>query len=107
MVAVWSKEMVPAVAVNVADVAPAATVTEAGTERSVLSLLSETAAPPEGAALERVTVQELVPAGLRLVGVQESVLTWGKDCCMVTVPLLPAETVAIDPSVPTPTVFVS
>ncbi len=41
---------------KVAEVAPAATVTEAGTEALVLLEESVTDAPPEGAAEERVTV---------------------------------------------------
>ncbi len=43
---------------NVAVVAPAATLTEAGTVSAPLLLESATAAPPEGAAAERVTVQD-------------------------------------------------
>ena len=59
-----------AVAVKVAVVAPAATVTEAGTVSSVLLLESVTAAPPERAGWVVVTVQELVALWPRLVGVQ-------------------------------------
>ena len=44
-------------AVKPAEVAPAATVTEAGTVKFVLFEESPTAAPPVGAALFRVTVQ--------------------------------------------------
>jgi hypothetical protein len=62
----------PVVALNVATVEPAATLTEAG----VVSVerLSETAtlAPPVGAALVRVTVQVLEALGPRLLGVQAS-----------------------------------
>jgi hypothetical protein len=49
-VADWLDETVPAVAVKVAEEAPLATVTEAGTE--ITAVLSEiaTARPPEGAA---------------------------------------------------------
>ena len=62
----------PVVALKVATVEPAATLTEAG----VVSVerLSETAtlAPPVGAALVRVTVQVLEALGPRLLGVQAS-----------------------------------
>lgn len=53
----------PPVMVNAADVAPAGTVTDAGTFAAGLLLLSETTAPPEGAALPRVMVPcEVAPA---------------------------------------------
>jgi hypothetical protein len=57
-----------AVAVNEAEVAPAATVTEDGTVRA--ALLSETATvrPPVGAAPERVTVHAEVPPELIVEG---------------------------------------
>ena len=57
-VAVWLDAMVPVFAVNVADVAPAATVTDPGTTSSALLEESATAAPPEAAAAPRATVQE-------------------------------------------------
>ena len=59
-----------AVAEKVAVVAPAATVTEAGTVRAALWLARVTEEPPAGAACVRVTVQ--VPTALcpRLVGLQ-------------------------------------
>ena len=59
-----------AVAVKVVLVAPAATVTAAGTVSSVLLLDSETAAPPERAGWVVVMVQELVALWPRVVGVQ-------------------------------------
>ena len=64
--------MVPAVAVKLAEVAPATTVTVAGTLRAGLLLDSPTLVPPAGAALVRVTVQALVAAEPRVVGVQVS-----------------------------------
>ena len=51
-------EMAPAVAVNVLFAEPAGTVTEAGTGRRELLLVSVTMLPPAGAALVRVTVHE-------------------------------------------------
>jgi len=64
--------MVVVVALKVADVAAAATVTEAGTVRVGLELDRVTEAPPVGAALVRVTVQVLEALGPRLVGLQAS-----------------------------------
>ena len=60
------------VALKVAVVAAAATVTEAGTVSVVLVLVSVTDAPPAGAALLSVTVQVLEAFWPRLVGVHES-----------------------------------
>ena len=57
-------------AMKVAVVAAAATVTEAGTVSVALLSESVTAVPPMGAALERVMVQVLVPLEFRLVGEQ-------------------------------------
>ena len=62
-----------AVAVNVAVVAPAATVTEAGTVRAMLLLERSTAAPPAGAAAVSLTVQAAEEPEATLVGVQVSV----------------------------------
>ena len=58
----------PAVAVKVAVVEPASTVTEIGVVRSTLLLDSATTAPPAGAALESVTVQVVPPPDPRMVG---------------------------------------
>ena len=60
------------VALKVAVVAAAATVTEAGTVSVVLVLVSVTDAPPAGAALLSVTVQVLEAFWPRLVGLHES-----------------------------------
>ena len=60
------------VALKVAVVVAAATLTVAGTARVVLLLASATEAPPVGAGWVRVTVQVLVAFGPRLVGEQAS-----------------------------------
>jgi hypothetical protein len=60
------------VAVKVAVVAAAATVTDAGTVSVVFVLVSVTNAPPPGATLVNVTVQVLEAFGPRLVGLQAS-----------------------------------
>ena len=64
--------MAPVVALKVADVAAAATVTEAGTVRVVLEVESVTLAPPVGAAWVRVTVQVLEELAPMLAGLQAS-----------------------------------
>jgi hypothetical protein len=61
--------------VKVPEVLPAATVTEAGAERAALPLLTATAAPPDAAALESVTVHVLLAAGPRLAGLHTSEAT--------------------------------
>ena len=66
--------IVPAVAVNVLEIDPAATVTEAGTVSRPLLLDSETMAPPAEAACDSVSVQVDVTALPRLAGAQESEL---------------------------------
>ena len=58
------------------EILPAAIVTEAGTESAVLSLLTATAAPPDAATLESVTVHVLLAAGPRLAGLHASEATW-------------------------------
>ena len=60
---------IPAVTEKVFVVAPAATVTEAGTVRSALLLDSETMAPPAGAGEDKVIVQVDTPLLSRLVSV--------------------------------------
>ena len=64
--------IVPVVALNVAEVAAAATVTEAGTVSVELVLVSVTLAPPVGAAWVKVTVQVVDELWPRLVGLQAS-----------------------------------
>ena len=64
--------MLPAVALNVAVVDPAATVTDAGTVRAALSDESPTVAPP---VFDTVTVQVALLLGPKLDGVQFSPVT--------------------------------
>lgn len=65
-----------AAAEKVADDAPEATVTDAGTERTaVLLLVNPTAVPPEGDAWFNVTVHVEVPPELRVVGVQATLVS--------------------------------
>ena len=70
--------MVPAVALKVPVAAPAAIVTEAGTDRVALSSERATRLPPASAALLNVTVQVLEPPETRPVGVQSSDDTCGR-----------------------------
>ena len=67
-----SRWIAAAVALKVAVVAPAATVTDAGTVSEVLLLASVTLDPPVGAVWVRVTVQVLTALCPRLVGLQAS-----------------------------------
>ena len=70
-VALWLLAIVAAaVALKVAVVAPAATVTEAGTVSEPLLLASVTPDPPAGAVWVSVTVHELTALCPRLVGLQ-------------------------------------
>ena len=64
-----------AVALNVAVVAPAATVTDAGTVSEVLLLASVTEAPPDSAGCVVMTVQVLVAPCPRLAGVHVTLVT--------------------------------
>ena len=57
------------------EILPAATVTEVGAERAAFPLLTATAAPPDAAALVSVTVQVLLAAELRLLGLHASEAT--------------------------------
>ena len=80
----------PLVALKVAEVAPAATVTDAGTVTIALLLARVAAAPPAGAALVRVRVQVLVALDPRLEGAQASdEINTGATRLIVAVPLLP------------------
>jgi hypothetical protein len=94
--------VVPAVAVNVAKVCPAATSTLEGTVTVALLLDSETVVPPLGAAPVIVTVQLAVPGPVTVPGVQLRLTTCSCCCCgdtlnpVVTVlPFSPAVSVAL------------
>lgn len=63
--------MVPVVAVNVAVVAVAATIVEAGTVRVALLLASVIVAPPVGAGCDSVTVQMLDEFCPKLAGLHD------------------------------------
>jgi hypothetical protein len=75
IVASWVLVSVPTVAVKLAVVDPADTVTEAGVVKAELLTAKATLVPPVGAAWFRVTVQELVPPELTLVGLQPRPVT--------------------------------
>jgi hypothetical protein len=72
---VWLATIVPAVAVKFAEVAPDATLTEAGTVSAVALLESATVTPLEPAGCDSVTVHVDVPPELRLGGVHDTRLT--------------------------------
>lgn len=74
-VADWDEVTVATVAVNVAVVALAATLTEAGTVTAVLLLDRLTLRPPVGAGADKVTVQVSLPAPLKVPVEQESALS--------------------------------
>ena len=86
-----------AVALKVAVVAPAATVTDAGTVSEALMLPSVTAAPPAGAVWASVTVHVLTALCPRLVGLHARVETsTGANRLMAAVfELLPREAVTV------------
>jgi hypothetical protein len=78
------------VALKLAVVAAAATVTDAGTVKAGLLLDRVTAAPPAGAAAVRVTVHVLVAFDPRLEGAQVSDDTsTGATRLIVALPVLP------------------
>jgi hypothetical protein len=70
IVAVWLEEMVPDVAVKVAEVDPAGTDTEAGTVSALLELASDTVVALCGTATLKVTVHVEVPLEFKDVGEQ-------------------------------------
>src|SRR6202167_5842861 len=78
--------MAAVVPLKVAEVAAAATVTDAGTVRVALVLVRVTVAPPAGAACVRVTVQVELLLLCRMAGRQDRELTAGKTAPPVTVP---------------------
>ena len=80
----------PVVALKLAVVAAAATVTDAGAANEALLLERVTAAPPAGAAWVSVTVQALVALDPKLVGLQASDDTsTGATKVMAVLPVLP------------------
>ena len=104
-VADWLLVIEAAVAVNVVLVAPAATVTDAGTLNAPLLLESATAAPPLGAPCVSETVQVDVPAEFTVVGLQLRLLMF-TGLRTATLPPLPL-TVRAVPLGEAPSVFVS
>ena len=99
--------MAPAVALNVTELDPAATVTEAGIVSRALLVESATAAPPTGAAAVKVTVQTLVAEDPRLEGLhwrEDSDVVGGCQPCTVMAPPVPVTVEAL-PSGKTPTRF--
>jgi hypothetical protein len=97
-VALWLLVMeAAAVALKVAVVAPAATVTDAGTVSEVLPLASVTVEPPAGAVWVTVTVQVLIALCPRLVGLQASpdIVTDPERVTVVAVGLPPRVAVTV------------
>jgi hypothetical protein len=80
--------MAAVVALKVADVAPAATVTDPGAERVALVLVRATAAPPVGAAPVNFTVQVELLKLCRVAGWHDREATVGKTLPPVTIPPL-------------------
>ncbi len=77
-VAVWSESSVPAVAVNVAEVALAATLTDDGTVNTVDALLESVTSVLLVEEFERVTVQVVLALDVRLAAVHCSEVTVGR-----------------------------
>jgi len=88
-----------AVALKVAVVDPAATVTDVGTVSKVLLLASVTLDPAAGAPPLKVTVQLAAALGFRFVGLHIR----GETVGTLTTALVPAETVSPLPIASTPT----
>jgi hypothetical protein len=96
MVELWSALMVPAVAVNVADVKPAAIATEAGTVSSAFVFESVTDAPPVSAAPLSVTVQVVLAELLTVDGAHErDVIVGTRGAPPVTIPPVPVMAVPL------------
>jgi hypothetical protein len=74
-----------ALAENVAELAPAATVTGVGTPKLARLLVRAMAAPPEGAAADRETVHVADAAPVIVVGVHDNALNCGAGGWTVTV----------------------
>jgi hypothetical protein len=87
--------MVPAVTVNAADVAPEATVTEAGVVNNELLSDSATVVPPVGAAWLSVTEQDALPPALRVDGVHAKEVSAGETAPPDPVTTPPAADTAI------------
>jgi len=87
MVALELLLTVPVVTLKVAELAPAATVTDAGTVKVELLFDSETLAPPVGALPLRCTVHVELPELPKLDGVQDSELTVGQAPPVTTPPV--------------------
>ena len=99
IVADWLLATAPAVALNTAEVAPAATITDGGTIKAALLLVNSTALPPAGAAWFSVTVQLLEADGPRVAGLQTSAETCADPPPVlappVTVPPMPETAKAV------------
>jgi hypothetical protein len=65
----------PVLALNAADVDPAAIITDPGAVKVGLVFVTATVLPPAGAAWFSVTVQLLVPLGPRMVGLHAKAVT--------------------------------
>lgn len=90
--AVWLVDTVPAEMLNVAELAFAATVTDAGAVSVAEAVFpSVTTAPPVGAACDKVTVQLVLPFDNKVVVLHDKPVTVGRGCwlpVMVAVPPL-------------------